>query len=56
MTLAEIAEKMAAELRRLPCRVDHDKEPCQKCDVLALHDAFIRIVQVPGVKPAAGKP
>jgi hypothetical protein len=40
MTIDTIAAMMADELRRLPCRVNHEKEPCARCDSLALHDIY----------------
>lgn len=54
-SLADIARLAIAELRRLPCRVDHDKGPCPKCDVIALWEAHQRIVQTPQVAAEMAK-
>jgi hypothetical protein len=40
--LPAFVSALADELRRLPCRVDHDKQQCKKCQALAEYDAFIR--------------
>jgi hypothetical protein len=47
LTIETIAAMLAEELRRLPCRVDHSKERCKKCEALALYNAHIAIVQRP---------
>lgn len=43
--LERITAELADELLRLPCRVDHDKEPCKKCDGLARWNCYCQIVQ-----------
>jgi hypothetical protein len=45
--LLQIADELANELRRLPCRYT-DPAECPKCVALAKLDAFKQIVQVPG--------
>jgi hypothetical protein len=47
LTIETIAAMLAEELRRLPCRVDHSKERCKKCEALALHAAHVAIIQSP---------
>jgi hypothetical protein len=53
MTLPPFVAAMAEELRRLPCRVDHDKAECKRCTAIKAHDEYVKayreIVQVPGV-------
>jgi hypothetical protein len=53
LTIDTIAAMLAEELRRLPCRVDHAKEPCKKCEALALYAAHVSIVQTPKVAAQA---
>jgi hypothetical protein len=55
MDLPLIAANLAAELRRMPCRVVHAPgQPCRRCDALREHEQYLieearrAIVQEPG--------
>jgi predicted Zn-ribbon and HTH transcriptional regulator len=69
MSIATIADKLAAALRMMPCLCrkrefawpffsKDDKRPdhtCPRCESLALYDAYVSIVQTPG-KPQGPTP
>jgi hypothetical protein len=60
-TIREVAEKLAAALRMMPCTcievgswplfnaetTTHKPKTCAKCEALALYDAHVSIVQEP---------